>query len=87
MADTGRIERLSDGRCKSHDAEAIARYLVPFLVAALRHGLAATPAGDEPRLAHASGLENRRRSKEESAHEARHVPSAKRRAARGRARR
>jgi AcrR family transcriptional regulator len=87
MADTGRIERLSDGRCNSHDAEAIARYLVPFLVAALRHGLAATPAGDGPRLAHEAGLENRRRSKQESAHEARHLPRTKRRVARGRARR
>ncbi|MGP0093864.1 MAG: TetR family transcriptional regulator [Xanthobacteraceae bacterium] len=86
MADTGRIERLSGGRCKSRDAESIARYLVPFLVAALCGGLAATPAGDEPlsKVVRHPADRQPQQLKKEAAHEARLIRSGRRGATRGR---
>lgn len=38
MADSGRISRLSDGRCDPEDEMATAAYLVTFIKAALLHG-------------------------------------------------
>ena len=79
MADTGRIERLSGGLCRSQDADTVSRYLVPFLTTALRDGLAATPPGDDAR-------ENATQKPQQSItkgrkHETRNVRAAKRRAA------
>lgn len=83
MTDTGRIERLSGGLCRSHDADTVCRYLVPFLTAALREGLAATPPGDAAPAK--VSRETSHRMTKGKAHETRHVRPAKRRAARGRA--
>lgn len=83
MTDTGRIERLSGGLCRSHDAETVGRYLVPFLTAALREGLAATPPGDE--IGGKATRDTSQRMTKGKAHETRHVRTTKRRAARGRA--
>lgn len=82
MSDTGRIERLSGGLCRSQDAETVSRYLVPFLTAALRDGLAATPPGDDAPAKTARKLQ--KSITKGRKHETRHVRPAKRRAARGR---
>lgn len=83
MADTGRLERLSGGLCKSQDAATVARYLVPFLTAALRDGLAATPPGDERQSDLADGQQTR--IMDGKAHETRHIRPTKRPSARRRA--
>ena len=43
MADTGRIARLSAGRCRPEDDTATVRYLVSFLTAGVRFGLPVLP--------------------------------------------
>ena len=82
MSDTGRIERLSGGLCRSQDAETVSRYLVPFLTAALRDGLAATPPGDATPTKPTRKLQQS--MTKDKKHETRHVRPAKQRAARGR---
>jgi AcrR family transcriptional regulator len=82
MSDTGRIERLSGGRCRSQDAESVSRYLVPFLTSALRDGLAATPPGDD--VPKKPGRKKTQPTVKSVAHETRHIRPAKRRSARGR---
>lgn len=92
MSDTGRIERLSGGLCRSQDAESVSRYLVPFLTAALREGLAATPPGDDVQARPVRKIEKpkiqkpkiQKHSAKGKVNEARYVRPAKRRAARGR---
>jgi len=86
MSDTGRIERLSGGRCKSQDAESVSRYLVPFLTSALRDGLAATPPGDDvPKKPGRKKTQPTVKSVAQKSvtHETRHIRPAKRRSARG----
>lgn len=87
MSDTGRIDRLSGGLCRSQDAESVSRYLVPFLTAALREGLAATPPGDNvppkpARKIQKSGIQ--KLSAKGKGNETRHVRTARRPAARRR---
>ena len=48
FSETGRIDRLSDGLCKSSDVESLYRRMVPFIAAGFRHvcqpGAAAPPS-------------------------------------------
>jgi AcrR family transcriptional regulator len=82
MTDTGRIDRLSGGLCRSQDADSVSRYLVPFLTSALRDGLAATPPGDD--IPPKAARKQQQPVMKGKVHETRHIRPAKRRAARGR---
>lgn len=62
MADTGRIDRLSGGRCRSEDHEQVAAHLVPFVVAGLK---ARAEQSKHRRRAH--GQESRREKEDRQA--------------------
>lgn len=62
LAKTGRIERLSGGRCDSRDAETIIDNLVRFITAGLK-ALAASGARSRPRLKAASKRQARKKTR------------------------
>lgn len=57
MADTGRISRLSDGRCDPEDEMATATHLVALMKAALLHGRPAGLPADHSEQRHSTGEE------------------------------
>jgi hypothetical protein len=53
FSETGRIDRLSGGRCRSTDIDALYRRMVPFIASGFRrvceHGPAPTPSSQHGR--------------------------------------